>query len=125
LIRYLCVVEKIPLNRHLGRIQADEMAYKEKTCEQCGVTHKKRGRFCSRDCSDLANKNRKWTAEQKQAVSAGLSKWHKESDTADVATYKWASKGLNQDPDPVAPMVTRDAGYGRFVEDGDIWEEVN
>ena len=100
------------------------MAYKEKTCEQCGQKHTKRGRFCSRTCSDIAGKNRKWTAEQKQAVSDGLKQWHKTSDTAAVAAYNWASKGLNQTPEPVAPMKPIDLGQGRFVEDGDLWTEV-
>ena len=100
------------------------MAYKEKTCEQCGVTHKKRGRFCSRACSDVANKGREWTDEQKKAVSDGLSKWHATSDTAAVAVHNWASKGLNQTPEPVAPIKPIDIGAGRFVQDGDLWEEV-
>ena len=26
--------------------------------------------------------------------------------------------------EPVPPMITRDAGHKRFVEDGDLWEEV-
>lgn len=100
------------------------MPYKEKTCEQCQQKHTKRGRFCSRTCSDEANKNRKWTAEQKQAVSEGLSKWHATSDTAAVAAHNWASKGLNQTPDPVPPMTRKELPHGKFVQDGDVWEEV-
>jgi hypothetical protein len=100
------------------------MAYKEKECEQCGVKHTKRGRFCSRACSDEANKGRKWTAEQKAAVSDGLKQWHATSDTAAVAAHNWASKGLNQTPDPVPPMKPIDLGNNRFIQDGDIWEEV-
>jgi hypothetical protein len=100
------------------------MAYKEKTCEQCGIIHKKRGRFCSRTCSDIAGKNRTWTAEQKAAVTAGLQKWHATSDTAAVAAHNFTSKGINQTPDPVPPQKPIDLGHGRFVEDGDLWEEV-
>ena len=99
------------------------MAYREKKCEQCGVVHKKRGRFCSRECSLIANKNRVWTAEQKAAVSAGLSQWHATSDTAELAAYKWASKGLNQEPEPVAPIRDTPLQQGQFVQDGDLWEE--
>ena len=100
------------------------MAYKEKTCEQCQAKHTKRGRFCSRECSDLANKNRKWTAEQKKAVSDGLSKWHATSETAEVAKHNFISKRNNGEPDPVPPMKPIDLGNNRFVQDGDIWEEV-
>ena len=100
------------------------MAYKEKTCEQCHAKHTKRGRFCSRACSDEANKNRKWTAEQKKAVSDGLSKWHATSETAEVAKHNFISKRNNGEPDPVPPMKPIDLGNNRFVQDGDIWEEV-
>lgn len=99
------------------------MAYKEKTCEHCQQTHKKRGRFCSRTCSDEANKNRKWTDEQKAAVTAGLQKWHATSETAEVAAHNFISKRNNGDPDPIPPMKPIDLGSGRFVQDGDIWEE--
>lgn len=100
------------------------MAYKEKECEQCHAKHTKRGRFCSRECSDLAGKNRKWTAEQKKAVSDGLQKWHATSETAEVAAHNFVSKGNNKIPDPVPPMKPIDLGNNRFVQDGDIWEEV-
>ena len=99
------------------------MAYKEKECEQCHSKHTKRGRFCSRACSDIAGKNRKWTDEQKRAVSEGLSKWHKTSDTAAVAAHNWASKGHNQVPDPVPPVVPKPVRNNQFVQDGDLWEE--
>lgn len=100
------------------------MAYKEKTCEQCQQKHTKRGRFCSRTCSDEANRNRKWTTEQKKAVSDGLSKWHATSETAEVAKHNFISKRINGEPDPVPPMKPIDLGNNRFVQDGDIWEEV-
>ena len=100
------------------------MAYKEKQCEQCGVKHTKRGRFCSRACSDEANRNRKWTAEQKKAVSDGLQKWHATSETAEVAAHNFTSKRINGEPDPIPPQKPIDIGHRRFVQDGDIWEEV-
>lgn len=99
------------------------MPYKEKTCEQCQQKHTKRGRFCSRTCSDEANRGRKWTDEQKKAVSDGLKEWHATSDTAAVAAHKFTSKRINAEPDPVAPIKPIDLGLGRFVEDGDLWEE--
>lgn len=97
------------------------MAYKEKICEQCGTKHKKRGRFCSRACSDIANKNRKWTAEQKAAVSAGLQQWHATSDTAAVAAHNYVSKGKNQPPEPVAPPTRLPLDDNQFIAGGDIW----
>lgn len=99
------------------------MAYKEKTCENCGTKHTKRGRFCSRTCSDEANRGRKWTREQKKAVSVGLQKWHATSDTAAVAAHNWASKGLNQTPEPVPPPVRAPLADNQFVADGDLWSE--
>lgn len=100
------------------------MAYKEKECEQCSAKHTKRGRFCSRACSDEANKNRKWTVEQKKAVSDGLKEWHATSETAAVAAHNFTSRGTNKAPDPIPPMKPIDLGNNRFVQDGDIWEEV-
>ena len=98
------------------------MAYKEKECEQCGTKHTKRGRFCSRECSITASKGRTFTAEEKASVSAGLSKWHKESDTAAVAVHKWSQQGLNPTPDPIAPVKSNNnLANNQFVEGGDLW----
>ena len=99
------------------------MAYKEKECEQCGNKHTKRGRFCSRTCSDIAGKNRKWTAEQKAAVSDGLKQWHATSETAQVAVYKWSQQGLNPTPEPVEPPVRAPLADNQFVAGGDVWTE--
>ena len=99
------------------------MPYKEKTCEQCHDKHTKRGRFCSRTCSDEANKNRKWTPEQKQAVTDGLQKWHATSETAEVAAHNFVSKGNNKTPEPIAPITKPPLKSNQFVQDGDLWEE--
>lgn len=101
------------------------MAYKEKECEQCHQKHTKRGRFCSRACSDLANKNRKWTPEQKEAVSRGLSKWHATSETAEVAKHNFISAGLNKTPDPVAPPVRLPLEDNQFIADGCVWTDAD
>jgi len=100
------------------------MAYKEKICEQCQTKHKKRGRFCSRECSDIANKNRKWTAEQKAAVSDGLKQWHATSDTAAVAAHNFTSKRVNAptDPPPVPSRIPIEDN--QFIADGDLWTNV-
>ena len=96
------------------------MGYKSKTCPKCGVTHNKRGEFCSRSCGNT----RKHTKESKQAISDAKKEWHATSETAAVVAHNYISKRINGEPDPVAPIVPRDAGYGRYVEDGDLWEEV-
>ena len=99
------------------------MAYKEKTCSNCGEKHTKRGEFCSRTCSTEASKGRKWSAEDKAKVSAGLQKWHATSDTAAVAAHTFISQGKHKIPDPVAPPVRAPIADNQFVQDGDLWEE--
>lgn len=81
--------------------------YREKTCEHCGVKHRKRGPFCSKVCS---NKGR--SPEVYKKVSEAL--------IGGEAIYN-----LNADPDKEPPLV---GGLSRplidsnsFVSDGDIW----
>ena len=97
------------------------MAYKEKTCLKCGVKHNKRGQFCSRSCGN----SREHTEQQKESMAATKREWHATSDIAAVVAHNYVSKGINGEPDPVPPMKPIDLGSGRFVQDGDIWEEVN
>ena len=97
------------------------MAYKEKTCPKCGVTHKKRGEFCSRSCGNI----RAHTAESKKKIGEAKRAWLTSGDErAELAIHNYVSLGNNKIAEPIAPIVPRDAGYGRFVEDGDLWEEV-
>jgi len=97
------------------------MAYKEKTCPKCDSKHNKRGEFCSRSCGN----SRPLTKEQKQKIGAAKSAWLTSGDEkAEAAIHSFTSLGNNKVADPVAPIVPRDAGYGRYVEDGDLWEEV-
>ena len=96
------------------------MAYKEKTCPKCNSKHTKRGEFCSRSCGN----SRPLTKEQKQKIGAAKSAWLTSgSDEAEVAVHNFVSQGTNKTPDPVAP-VRDNMGSGRFVQDGDLWEEV-
>jgi hypothetical protein len=98
------------------------MAYKEKTCPKCGVTHKKRGAYCSRSCGN----QKKHTEEAKQKIGEAKRAWLNSGDErAEVEKHNYISKRANGDPDPIPPAKPIDIGYGRFVEDGDIWEEVN
>ena len=97
------------------------MAYKEKECPKCGNKHNKRGEFCSRSCGNT----RKHKPETKKKIGAAKSAWLTSgNEEAEVAKHNYISKRINGEPDPVAPIVPRDAGYGRYVEDGDLWEEV-
>ena len=97
------------------------MGYKSKTCPKCGVVHNKRGEFCSRSCGN----SRPLTREQKKKIGEAKSAWLTSgSDEAEVAVHNFVSQGTNKTPDPVAPIVPIDVGYKRYVEDGDLWEEV-
>ena len=97
------------------------MGYKEKTCPKCNSVHNKRGEFCSRSCGN----SRPLTKEQKQKIGAAKSAWLTGgSEEAEVAVHNFVSGGNNKTAEPIAPLVPRDIGHGRYVEDGDIWEEV-
>ena len=94
------------------------MAYKEKTCPKCNVVHNKRGEFCSRSCGNT----RAHTKQSKQAISDAKKEWHATSETAAVVAHNYTSLGINKVADPVPPMRDN-MGSGRFVQDGDLWEE--
>lgn len=96
------------------------MAYKEKECPKCGVKHNKRGQFCSRSCGN----SRAMSEQQKESIAAAKREWHATSETAEVAAHNFTSKRINGNPDPVPPMKPIDLGNNRFVQDGDLWEEV-
>ena len=97
------------------------MAYKEKVCPNCNSKHTKRGEFCSRSCGN----SRPLTKEQKKKIGAAKSAWLTSGDEkAEAAIHSFTSLGNNKVAEPIAPIVPRDVGYGRYVEDGDVWEEV-
>ena len=96
------------------------MAYKEKTCPACGVTHNKRGEYCSRSCGN----KKKHTAETKAKIAEVKREWHATSDTAQVAAHNFTSKGLNKEAEPVPPQTHTPLGSNQFVEDGDLWTEM-
>jgi hypothetical protein len=97
------------------------MGYKSKTCPKCGVTHNKRGEFCSRSCGNT----RKHKPETKEKIGKAKSAWLTSGDErAEVEVHNFVSQGNNQTPDPIAPIRPVDIGSGRFVQDGDVWEEV-
>ena len=96
------------------------MGYKSKTCPKCGAVHNKRGEFCSRSCGNT----RKHKPETKALLAKKQTEWLTSGDDrAEVAVHNFVSQGNNQTPDPVAP-IRDNIGGGRFVQDGDLWEEV-
>ena len=96
------------------------MGYKSKTCPKCGAVHNKRGEFCSRSCGNT----RKHKPETKKKIGEAKSAWLTSgTDEANAQVHSFTSLGNNQTPDPVAP-VRDNMGSGRFVQDGDLWEEV-
>jgi hypothetical protein len=96
------------------------MGYKSKTCPKCGVMHNKRGEFCSRSCGNT----RAHKPETKALLAKKQTEWMTSGDErAEAQVHSFTSLGNNQIPDPVAP-IRDNMGSGRFVQDGDLWEEV-
>ena len=96
------------------------MPYKEKTCPKCQAKHNKRGVYCSRSCGN----QKSHTEETKIKLSQKQTEWLTSGDEkAEVAKHNFISKSNSASPDPVPPMKPIDLGAGRFVQDGDIWEE--
>ena len=93
------------------------MAYKEKTCPKCFSKHTKRGEFCSRSCGN----SRKPTAEHKEKIADAKREWHATSDTAEIAAHNFISRGLNKEPEPIAPPTKSPLQSNQFVQDGDLW----
>jgi len=58
----------------------------QKTCPKCGVTHTKRGPYCSRSCGNV----RQHTAEDKKIRSQKLTEYHQTPEAA--ATRAKSSK---------------------------------
>ena len=95
------------------------MAYKEKVCPKCGAVHTKRGEFCSRSCGNT----RAHKPETKVLLAKKQTEWMTSGDDkAEAQVHSFTSLGANQTPDPVPPMRDN-MGSGRFVQDGDLWEE--
>ena len=96
------------------------MAYKEKTCPKCGVTHKKRGEFCSRSCGN----SRVMSAEHKAKIGKKKSEWLTSgNDVAEVQKHAFVSKRINGEPDPVGIPTRTPLESNQFVSDGDLWTE--
>ena len=93
----------------------------EKTCPKCEtifITDKPR-RFCSASCSQ----SRQWTPEQKQAKSIAKRKAIM-ADTEAAEEERWRILKNKKIPPPIVHPDDR-LGPGQFVEDGELWTEVN
>jgi len=96
------------------------MGYKSKTCPKCNAVHTKRGEYCSRSCGN----QKKHKPETKALLAKKQTEWMTSGDEkAEAQLHSFTSLGNNKTPEPVAP-VRDNMGSGRFVQDGDLWEEV-
>jgi len=114
-----------------------------KLCPKCGAEHSKSGKFCSRACAN----SRQWTVEQKKVFSDRQREYMARDDSEEhrakeelrfkilhkagvLGAHKSISlEQLDKDevmtnPDDyffVAPRIEID---GKYVENGDLWEEI-
>jgi len=111
-----------------------------KQCPKCGTMHnKKRAEFCSRACANSRN----WTAEHKKIFSekqtAYMAREESEEHRAKKSIqtrmlHKIGKMGYNgsfeaeedimTNPDDYFIITPRIEADGKFVEGGDLWEEV-
>ena len=95
------------------------MPYKEKTCPKCHAKHNKRGVYCSRSCGN----QKKHTESAKQAIATTQAIRHASGDEV-AEEQRYALAKVNGAIDPVPPMKPIDLGRGKYIQDGDIWEDV-
>lgn len=93
------------------------MSYREKECPHCGTKHRKRGPYCSRSCGN----HRTWTKEQKEVFSEKKKEYLYTTDEGEMERWR---VNANEEDEPMAPRQRKELGYGQFIEDGDLWEEV-
>ena len=87
----------------------------ERNCPTCGVTHRGRGPYCSKVCS---NKGREVTQEQKQKTSESMVK-HMNSDHDSAEYQRWIIRNHDRQTDAVVPGHIPDKEYYRDGQD--IW----
>lgn len=108
--------------------------YREKTCPTCGVTHRKRGPYCSRSCGN----SREHTQEHKEHLARKASEaYHRGATVENTERFVAGGvlarkKALNKDDEDlqdlsyedlfVQPVVQR-VSEGQFVQDGDLWTD--
>lgn len=112
------------------------MTYRQKSCQYCGTTHKKRGPYCSKTCSNKARTLSDTTkAKISHSQSAQLTtpegrdrNWHR---TEAFVLEKKRERAINPDDmvtDPeelYLPPIKTDQPDGTFVAGGDLWRETD
>ena len=110
-----------------------------KDCPKCGTLHSKPGKFCSRACAN----SRQWTEDHKKIFSEKQAAYMARDESEEHRAKKSIQTAMlhkvgrmgyskaSEDPEDVmtnpddyfiiAPRIDID---GKFVEDGDLWEEV-
>ena len=128
------VVIALWLKTKIECVQPRMGSYRQKTCPTCGVTHNKRGPYCSRSCGN----SRTFTHKARKNLSEKI-------------TTRWSTTGTNEDRERVAlvgklqlkkmhnkddedlqqmtlddfmvePVVVK-LPNNQFVQDGDLWTE--
>jgi len=110
-----------------------------KDCPKCGTLHSKPGKFCSRACAN----SRQWTEEHKKVFSEKQAAYmardeseeHRAKKSIQTAMlHKVGRMGYSQATEDPEDVMTNPDDYfiitprididGKFVEGGDLWEEV-
>mgnify|MGYP003352629128 FL=1 len=110
------------------------MTYRQKSCKYCGATHKKRGPYCSKVCS---NKDRTLSEPTKARISHSQAAAHmthevQEGNWERTEQFKLQRKFERADipeeqvtnPEELyLPPMKSDQPEGSFVSGGDLWFE--
>lgn len=111
------------------------MTYRQKTCQYCGTTHKKRGPYCSKVCSNKARKHSdatKLKMSHSQAIAQSkpenLEKtWHQREKAMAVrkaSTEKLSLEEVETNPDNFyLPPMKSETPDNAFKAGGDLWFE--
>ncbi len=114
-----------------------------KNCPKCGAIHTKPGKFCSRACAN----SRQWTDEhkkifsdrQREYMASDQSEEHRAKKELQTKLLSKAgvlgrAKTIDIDqldrdevltnPDEYFIITPRTEFDGKYVEDGDLWEEI-
>lgn len=109
--------------------------YKAKDCKRCGVTHRKRGPYCSGSCG----RRRTWSDAQKaeksmQMIEHRANNESENSSAAHKQNMHIVNKILKNPHDSdlrewthddiLVKPVTASLDYNQFIDSGDIWSEV-
>ena len=96
-----------------------------KNCPKCGAIHTKPGKFCSRACAN----SRQWTDEHKKIFSDRQREYMASDQSEEHRAKTIDIDQLDRDevltnPDEYFIITPRTEFDGKYVEDGDLWEEI-